>query len=673
MTRFRSRPALVVIAGLVALGGLAACEPAPDPTSFEVVDAGDLGDAVPGDGICEATEGQSDCTLRAAIEEGNATGGAIEIEVSSSLVEEPIVVHEPVPVIATSTTINGNGVMVEGRLVHSAGALELKMIGISRSEGAPVEPGCDGTIQSTGTRVALEYAGVEAWPTVGTHTAICATGDVILAGSDVGVPDRPGAGPTIETGGNLIAVRSAVHGGDGTGVVVGGDRVLIVNSYVERLDPGAATGELRLADVAGPLTPAISASGSILACTDGGTVTSTGYNADRAGACGAGAFGDLATDHDLGSLLGHWGGGLPRSWMPAIGSPVVNAIPNGTPGLCDGAEALDAMNARRGLDGTPCDIGPVEVETSVELTARQELSGNVTGLCGVHVNDAGTVVGTSGLTPHHASVWRPDGTEVSVGDVDDEAPDSLGCGIGDDGTVVGTRSEAGGRQFASAWQEVGGAWQATPVGPGGRGIAFAVNSSGTIIGDDTETGVWWQPAGGDAQAAPLEVHEARALNDAGIAVGHGETPAGTGPVRWNLTTGAVDLLATPSSIDATVEDPDVPDGARDVNAVGMIVGSVGTRPVLWTTTGAPVSIAPAGFHGTATAIDDHGNVLLVREGDTPAERGTYLRDARGDIRLLSRDLSGFDLNDHGVVVGIEPATSPDNLVQAVRLQLAIGD
>ena len=52
-------------------------------------------------------------------------------------------------------------------------------------------------------------------------------------------------------------------------------------------------------------------------------------------------------------------GGLTRSMLPAINSPLVDAIPVGTVGLCDSGATLDQRGAIR-PGGPACDIGAVE-------------------------------------------------------------------------------------------------------------------------------------------------------------------------------------------------------------------------------------------------------------------------------------------------------------------------
>src|SRR5215203_3674583 len=55
---------------------LMAAQPAHAATTFTVNSTADYGDVAALDGVCDATRGGGECTLRAAIEQANATPGA---------------------------------------------------------------------------------------------------------------------------------------------------------------------------------------------------------------------------------------------------------------------------------------------------------------------------------------------------------------------------------------------------------------------------------------------------------------------------------------------------------------------------------------------------------------------------------------------------------------------
>ncbi len=60
-----------------------------------------------------------------------------------------------------------------------------------------------------------------------------------------------------------------------------------------------------------------------------------------------------------GSVRWRTTGGTTRSLLPAADSPLVDAIPVGTPGLCDDTVQQDQRALTR-LVGGGCDIGSIE-------------------------------------------------------------------------------------------------------------------------------------------------------------------------------------------------------------------------------------------------------------------------------------------------------------------------
>jgi hypothetical protein len=92
-----------------------------------------------------------------------------------------------------------------------------------------------------------------------------------------------------------------------------------------------------------------------IAC--GAGVTSGGYNVTSDATCPV-AAGDLpSTVLGLGPLADN--GGPTPTVLPPVGSPVVDAVPAGTAGLCDGTVPLDQRGLHRPV-GAGCDVGAVE-------------------------------------------------------------------------------------------------------------------------------------------------------------------------------------------------------------------------------------------------------------------------------------------------------------------------
>ena len=285
------------------------------------------------------------------------------------------------------------------------------------------------------------------------------------------------------------------------------------------------------------------------------------------------------------------------------------------------------------------------------------------------MNDSGTVATTGGGIEHQfAAVWGEDGQMVAVGDDEPGSPETLACGINDAGVVIGLRVDPEADDDAYqplSWQEVDGTWVPTTVGPpGADSIASGINDAGVIVGlKHTSGGAWWQPAGGVAIEGPASVASVEKVNNNNLAIGY--APHFAASLTWNLTTGEVHELPVPQGM------PAVSTNVLDLNDAGTVVGVAGGRPAIWSPSGDGRVVGPDGFEGIAAAIDAEGTVLIVRDGG-PLDGATYVLTTGNELRLLSRDVSLDDLNDHGVAVGTRPSPDPDGLVQVVRMRLSIG-
>lgn len=101
-----------LLVGQFIVGSLIAVGPAESvlAATFTVNSNGDGHDAAPGNGICETVPGNSVCTLRAAIEEANALGGASTITVPAMTITLTLsTALDTEPHITANITINGAG------------------------------------------------------------------------------------------------------------------------------------------------------------------------------------------------------------------------------------------------------------------------------------------------------------------------------------------------------------------------------------------------------------------------------------------------------------------------------------------------------------------------------------------------------------------------------------
>jgi hypothetical protein len=135
--------ALGVLAGMLSAAAmLMPTGPAYASTTFTVNHAGDAGDLNLGDGLC-GTVVAGTCTLRAAIQEANATTGAdtIEFNISTTGVAT-ITPASPLPKITRPLTIDGYsqpGARQNTRAVGSDADLEIELSGAAA-------PGADGLV-----------------------------------------------------------------------------------------------------------------------------------------------------------------------------------------------------------------------------------------------------------------------------------------------------------------------------------------------------------------------------------------------------------------------------------------------------------------------------------------------------------------------------------------------
>ena len=320
---------------LAAVVLLSACDPPPPVLELQVVTTADGRDADPGDGVCEMTVGAGDCSLRAAVDEANASTSEVQVRVAAGDYE---------------LTLPGDDDD------NAGGDLDLSSPG-----GKVVLLAPDGaTVDATGSDSGFDVRSgtVQVW------------GFSITGASGPGVAARPGT--------QIHLVLDTVHD-NGSGVdIAAGATVVTHDSTIARNDgPGIANaGELDATfttitgNAAGGITGtgAPTLIGSIVGSQDGGADCTTpsaasSSSADSDGTCGLVGAGDQpAVDPGLGSLASTTGGALVAP--PQVGSPLVDAIAPGT-APCT-IDAVDQGGRPRPV-GTGCDIGAVEADFGVHV------------------------------------------------------------------------------------------------------------------------------------------------------------------------------------------------------------------------------------------------------------------------------------------------------------------
>lgn len=316
--RVARRPLVGGAALVIGLLGLVACEPPPPPVELVVTSTAIGADAVPGDGVCEVTAGAGDCTLQAAVDEGNALGRAAIGLPAGSYPGSPSL--SVTGALSIRKVGSGNASMNHWVTVEEGASLELD--GIS-------------TYNVPGARFLVKGA------LVGRHlslTGLESSGQVVVA----------------PTGTAVLENSLLVH--------VFGGRATIQNQGTVVLRNTALRSWISV----GVTTPALSNSGRVIAassilqsCT-GVDPESLGHNSDDDGSCGLTGPSDrpgVPADVTI-SIAGV------ASYELNPGSPLIDAIPVGTLGC--GTEVLDDLaGALRPQDGdgdtvAACDIGARE-------------------------------------------------------------------------------------------------------------------------------------------------------------------------------------------------------------------------------------------------------------------------------------------------------------------------
>lgn len=318
---------------LLALG-TAACdvEPPPPPPVFVVDDPADWPDLNPGDGVCENIPERADCTLRAAIEEGNALGGA-EIHIQRlQWTDDPITLEAPVEVTGDIRIVaTGPGL----RIASGPGMVDTPIHVVSG--GSLVVEGLDLFL------VPLRVDGRAGLLRTRSITFGDAAGDGFTGGA---VEVAPG-GVALVQGSWLASIHGDPVRNAGTFMV---DHATVGAYWDGALPEGWQLGGIRTAPGGTTLLRATwLASGT---CT-GTAPVSLGYNAAVGTTCGLTG----PTDGQDAPELHNGQVEAPTGWL-------VDAVPLGEAGC--GTIATDIDGADRALDGdgdgtVACDIGAVEL------------------------------------------------------------------------------------------------------------------------------------------------------------------------------------------------------------------------------------------------------------------------------------------------------------------------
>lgn len=307
------RTLALLATAVLALAGTTACEPPPPPANFTVnVAPGVTGDdASPGDGVCETAPGNGQCTIDAAIEEGNALGRA-DIVLPAGADDRSHPTGDAT--ITGQLTITGSPPGAGG----SSSSVSLRSLRVA--------PGASLTLAQLAFRSSPESRAA----------LVTVDGSLTLQSAALFVPmvvSESGSLTLLQA--VLTTIRPAVV------LTVRGTASLL---YATVLGAGvhpaidvAPSGQVEVG--ASQIRPS-----SVDACV-GAPLTSLGHNLSAGSSCGLAGPGDVDAD-------------------PFLAANRVDLIPAGVLG-CGTAVNVDAYGTARPIDGdgdgiAACDAGPVE-------------------------------------------------------------------------------------------------------------------------------------------------------------------------------------------------------------------------------------------------------------------------------------------------------------------------
>lgn len=318
----------------------------------------DAPDAVPGDGLCAAANG--DCSLRAAVQEANAHPAANTISVADwqFVLQQELVVRTDVTMTglgAGRTLIAGGG---ENRLFNvAAGKLSLAAFALQGGQTA----GDGGAIANSGTAslTAVQISGSHA---DGSGGAIWNEGSLTLKNSSISGNNSDGGAGGLANNGSLLLENTTISGNKGKvgGLSSPGTAVLSSVTVSHNHATGNGGGILGSAAMVSLRNTIVGGNtGSGPDCSGG--FTSKGYNllGNKSGCTVGEQKGSdiVGQDPQLSPL--DLSGAETLSHVPQGSSPVIDR------GACD--LAADQRGVARPLDGNldskaACDIGAVEAE-----------------------------------------------------------------------------------------------------------------------------------------------------------------------------------------------------------------------------------------------------------------------------------------------------------------------
>jgi CSLREA domain-containing protein len=320
---------LLAAGGTVAFAG---CEIPGPHTLITVTTTADGNDAAPGDGVCEMTSGAGNCSLRAAIDEANATTG-----------NPPRVVVPAGTYVLTDAGVDDT---------NAGGDLDIdpatdRLLIEGQGSGAVIDAdGAEGVLDLRGGLLVAKRIAVTGAATAGVTVRSDTIGELQASA----VYGNAGTGVVASAGGVASTINTTLSTNGGGGVAVSGTYIALFTTISANTGGGITGGgdaTLRASIVGGQV--------SGLDCSM--SVTSLGHNLDGDSSCGLSHPLDIpGIGPDLEPLSSN---PIPFH-RPAFLSHVIDEIPPGTdPCGTPGFPTTDQAGSPRPSD-SGCDFGAVE-------------------------------------------------------------------------------------------------------------------------------------------------------------------------------------------------------------------------------------------------------------------------------------------------------------------------
>lgn len=318
MTRATIRSTALTIAVLFVVSAVTACDPPSPPPALVVTTTTDGADSAPGDGVCEISPGAGDCSLRAAVEEGNALGRAA--------------------ITLPAGSYDGSSFQVTGQL--------------SINSGAPVDARLSSQWITVAAGGSLEVDGLSSYGVPGAQFTV----NGVFVGRRLSIVGLESSSQIIVGPSGVAAIENSLF------AHVFGNRPTVRNEGVLMLQHSAL---LSWSSIGVPYTAFVNSGTAHVAATvlqscTGPAPTSLGFNSDSDGSCSLTGTGDQPSappDFTIDLTA-------PITYDLNPGSPLIDAIPPGTNG-CGTAITDDMSQVERPTDGdgdgtAGCDIGARE-------------------------------------------------------------------------------------------------------------------------------------------------------------------------------------------------------------------------------------------------------------------------------------------------------------------------